>query len=412
MTLSIDEARGLHISDLRRHPSEVARCQLALRMEGTDTVLGVLQTLGYCYRGTGGWWITAYADGQNRLGFVNNAKGIAVITSIVLSPAVVEALTIPNQVPGPQVSGAAAWTSPDVGEARNASAPNGWVQLLVDLRMDARGAPYTAERSVVPPAVPCTARVIRWGLATCYQGLPGEPGYTALDPAPDHPKLPLSDWPCSKEIRRRMAAVADRRLHDLAHTLGARTNHDIATLLPVAVRPPAADLCRAQAAVSVSRGYDFDYADPADVAHTAVHHEVIREILREYGVSWVAWWETSRASSSYYGLIEQLCRTVVVPRLIPIAAAIRTALEPLMPRTPEPGQQAHMPRWALHRQMEPMVAACVRPLLDPLLKHFDLDESFERPARKELLSVYYSEGPVEVSFPHPITLGGCAQVES
>ncbi len=394
--IAVDTARGMHVGELRRlRDDPVARRQVELRDAGTDIVLGVLDGLGYRYSGTGGWHITAYATPEHMLGLVNIAKGIAVLTSVPLDSHIVEALTVPDQANGPQTSGAAAWTSPDAGEGRRASAPDGWMQLLVDVRADVRGEHYTAARRTPAPLITCRARVVRWGLATCYEGRPGDPGPRSLDVIGE--LEPIYDWPVDREIRRRMAAVADDRLCALARRLAGVAGVDLESYL---TRPGSPDLAGAWSAATLPR-HPFGYAGARDVA-TSVTYAAPQRLLREHGVTWCAAWETSRVvGASYHSLLEQLLRRILVQRLEPIAAAIRDQLEPLSEMTPSPGQQEHMPLHALHGAMEPAVAASIEPIAKRLIGDFDFDaRTMTRPVRAELLAIYYSAGPVVVDIPH------------
>jgi len=396
--IAVDAARGMHVGELRRlRDDPVARRQVELRDAGTDIVLGVLDGLGYRYSGTGGWHITAYATPEHMLGLVNIAKGIAVLTSVPLDSHIVEALTVPAQATGPQVSGAAAWTSPDAGEGHRASAPEGWVQLFVDVRASARGEPYTAARRTPAPRITCRARVVRWGLATCYEGRPGDPGPRCLDPREGDEMEPIADWPVDRQIRRRMAAVADDRLRALAMRLAVVAGVD---LEPYLARPHSPGLSSARRAAALPY-HPFGYAGARDVA-TSVTYAAPHRLLREHGVTWCAAWETNHvAGASYHSLLEQLLRRILVQRLEPIAAAIREQLEPLSDMTPAPGQQEHMPLHALHAAMEPAVAASIDPIAKRLLGYFDLDtRKMTRPVRAELLAIYYSAGPVVVDIPH------------
>ena len=119
---------------------------------GAAAIRGVLASFGYTYSGTGGWHITAYATPDQRRGFVNICRGVAMLTSYTLDAEMIEALTVPGQGDGPQVSGA--------GGSMAASAPPGWIQLLVDLRKDVGAVTELGEF--------VTARIVAWCLDTCY----------------------------------------------------------------------------------------------------------------------------------------------------------------------------------------------------------------------------------------------------
>ena len=133
--------------------ADEAKKHLARRREGQRIVHSVLSACGLVYTGTAGWHVTAYITPDMTVGLVDIARGIAVeATGVKMSPEIIEALTIPDQAEGCLASGAAAWTSPDAGVAelvatseggrslmlcvtgRRPSAPDGWKQLLVDVR--------------------------------------------------------------------------------------------------------------------------------------------------------------------------------------------------------------------------------------------------------------------------------------
>jgi len=208
---------------------------------------------------------------------------------------------------------------------------------------------------------------------------------------------PIADWPVDREIRRRMAAVADDHLRALARRLAGIAGVD---LEPYLTRPGSPDLAGSWSAAALPY-HPCGYAGGRDVATSAVF-DAPRRLLREHRVSWCAAWETSHVGgASYYSLLDQLLWRILVQRLDPIAAAIREQLEPLSDMTPAPGQQAHMPLHALHSAMEPAVAAAIDPIAKRLIGDFDFDpRTMTRPVRAELLEIYYSAGPVVVDIPH------------
>jgi len=208
---------------------------------------------------------------------------------------------------------------------------------------------------------------------------------------------PIADWPVDREIRRRMAAVADDHLRSLARRLAGVAGVD---LEPHLTRPRSPDLAGAWSAAALPH-HPFGYAGARDVA-TSVTYAAPQRLLREHGVTWCAAWETNHvAGASYHSLLEQLLRRILVQRLEPIAAAIREQLDPLSDMTPAPGQQEHMPLHALHAAMEPAVAASIDPIAQRLIGDFDFDtRTMTRPVRDELLAIYYSAGPVVVDIPH------------
>uniref|UniRef100_UPI003F496990 helix-turn-helix transcriptional regulator n=1 Tax=Amycolatopsis sp. CA-096443 TaxID=3239919 RepID=UPI003F496990 len=140
---------------------------------GKQLVCDALAALGHSYDGTGGWHILPAVTADRRLGFVNIAAGVAVTTTITVPRAIVAALTVADQKPGPLFSGAAKWAAPDPGEAARAEFPAGWLQLAVDVR-------HSAEPVSSPRPIELAAKVTSWCLTTCY-GERGEPGAAALD---------------------------------------------------------------------------------------------------------------------------------------------------------------------------------------------------------------------------------------
>lgn len=189
--------RDLHSSELTSLPTEEARRHLDLRREGTALVLGGLEALGLSYTGTGGWHLAACRTTDGCLGFVNTATGCALATQLAVGDALLDALTVPEQGPGQVASGAAAWTSPDVGEPQRLTLPSGWVQLLVDVR----------RLDVDPATLPLdelAPRMVAWCLPTVY-GRRGRPGWARLDGL--EATLPTDAWPFTKAQRSRCAEV-------------------------------------------------------------------------------------------------------------------------------------------------------------------------------------------------------------
>ncbi len=184
----------------------IAKRQLELRRAGGAIVRGTLRTMGYVWTGTGGWHIIPMISMDNRIGFVDSARGMAVLTEQTLAPEGREALTTPNQGEGVKASGAAAWSSPDVGEGWRASAPAGWVQLVTDIRTFADKSHSDAYKVDIPQV---RWRVHAFGLKTCYSGddagkAVGFPGLAKLDGGFEMPK-----WGTVRPMPREAVAALD-----------------------------------------------------------------------------------------------------------------------------------------------------------------------------------------------------------
>lgn len=385
------EVRGLHITELRKRTDAIAQRHLALRNAGTDMVLGALQTLGHTYRGSSGWWITAYATPGHTLGLVNNAKGFAVLTDLRLDAAIVEALTVPDQRPGPQASGAAAWTSPDVGEAHHASAPTDWVQLLVDLRVSARGEPYSPERSTLPPAVSCRARVVRWGLATCYGGEIGKPGYDTLDPGAEGKRLPIEEWPCGdRDIRREMRNAGEAWLGDVMGSLSRLAG---ANLSPHTEMPTAQMLGEMAQAARSPLDTSFPYKNMTDADHLVFHAlgGVTETALREHGVTYISRGceRSTVMGCRYIDVIAALVNRILCAALTPIAGTLVAQITPFM-ASPSFSSWSSIGKFALVEALGKTATAIV----DQVLREVDV-----RAIEGKLIDIYYTNGPVVVDLP-------------
>lgn len=200
--LTLEVARALHTSDLRAvwGDQPLAQRQIELRETGGARVRGALVAAGHSYSGTAGWHIIPYVTPApaREVGYVDTARGRAYLTGVTLDDETIVALTVPGQGPGSQASGAAAWSSPDVGRGGSTEAPDGWVQLAVDIR--------THER--VEKMEPITPRLVAYGLVTCYsrRGAP----LTDL----------VSEWPLDEDQRDRVRAIARAWLESTLERLG------------------------------------------------------------------------------------------------------------------------------------------------------------------------------------------------
>ncbi len=375
--LTVDDCRVLHIGNLiRDHSSDpVAAEQIRLREEGTRLVLGTLKALGYKYTASNGWWISAFAAPKRSLGFVNTSKGIAVLTDVQLPPDVIEALTIPEQGAGQVASGAAAWTYPDAGEPRHSSAPDGWTQLLVDVRASVEGVAVTD--------VACCAHVIMWGLPTCYDGERGPAGYECLDPLAEKPSIAAEDWPCPTTIRQRLAERAEIWLKETAENLARIADVDISTMTvseAVQFAGPREPF-RAETPTQIAR------RDVVDAINATVNREIV-EALRAHRFNLVARWESAQTvGCRYWDLLKYLCERILVNRLSPAAEVLREHLTPLIPQRPNYDETGYKIR-PLLKDMAPHVLSLV---LTPINVE---------PVDRELMGIYYSDGPVAVRIPH------------
>jgi hypothetical protein len=402
--LTVDHARTLHARELREVYGDLplARGQLELREQGAALVPGVLRAMQVEYRNTSGWHVVACATPEGQLGLVDITHGMAIQTSVEIAPAVVEALTVPDQSSGPQVSGAAAWTSPDAGAGKRASAPDGWVQLLVDVRVDVQDA-------TVADVGAMTARVVRWGLATCYESRQGEPGWTSLD-GRGETRLPAQEWPATLEQRREMQAVAVRGLDAIARRL--------AELADAPAVAEALDRSRAG-----GTGSDIDGAikavpqwprgghDAKRAVWSATCHvtaPVVEDALKEAGAARLAsaageFGAERVVGLRYYDLLCYLLEVVLAQRLLPAAEALAPQLAPLI-RTAGPGEQAHAGDWQLYHQT-----------LTPLMQRLAVDvaplvlrdaREIAREALAGVTAAYLARGPVVVDIPVKIQPAG------
>jgi hypothetical protein len=367
-TTAPDELRRMNLAEVMRlaDTDPTAAQHLALRTRGEHIVRGALAHLGHRYTGTNGWHIGAYAT-PTRLGFVNIATGVAVETDITLDADVIEATTIPDQEAGPQVSGAVAWTYPDPGEAHRASAPRGWVQLMVDVRD--LGGP------IEPLAT--RAHVVAWGLATCYEGRPGKPGYTGLDSFGAG-----LDWPVTEattEVRR----IAEEALGDIARDLAAHVPEAAAALPDV----PAAS----RAARGAWRRFTYDAAAAAEHA-LGIGAE--RELLDDAHVTAL----NALRDDDYdvigartYDLIRVLVQRILTDRLVPAAELLAIHLGPLRTEDGRPTEAWRV----LSRQIASLIPSLGEALLSEIA-------SQARRAIDAATAAYTAYGPISVRIPiHP-----------
>ena len=164
-----NEARQRSNHELRevQDHDEVARNQLCLRRAGRETVLGVLAQAGERHSGTGGWQIIACVSPANHyIGWVNTARGRAYLSNVCLTGSMVEALTVPEQDEGAVTSGAPGFASAAVAGSRTVEIPDGWTQLLTDVRR-LQGDSTPTEEGLVENL---TWDLVAYGLRTCYEG--------------------------------------------------------------------------------------------------------------------------------------------------------------------------------------------------------------------------------------------------
>lgn len=316
--LTIDGARGMHSRDLRQiwGGDPLADRQVALRQSGASTVRSVLAALGPRPSGTGGWHLTAYVTPRGQIGYVDTARGVAVLTSSTLSDQEAEALTVPDQPEGPQVSGAAAWCAPDPGEARVASAPAGWVQLACDLR-----APRGTE---VEPAEAVSSETVAWGLRTCYGRL-GRPGLDGLDAREPTVDVRIG---ASPEAVAAMEQVAERWLRktsmQLAEMAGCRA------AIEEALRQGIRSAIRAAA----ENSEPAPSYTPASAVVTALDcGRLSRAILRQLGVARIAGIAGERRlgvtpGGRWYDLAQHLVERVLRRDLLPHSEQLAAAMLP------------------------------------------------------------------------------------
>ena len=196
--MEIQEARSMHATDLAKSSSSVAQHQLSLREAGGALVRGALAAAGERHTGTGGWHIIPYVTPDGVVAYVDTAHGRAYVTSVRLDAETIEALTMPDQTPGAKASGAAVWSYPDAGGGAS-EAPDGWMQLLVDIRL----------HSPVADVVSAAPELVAYGLVTCYSHRRG-------DPIDKH----VSDWPLDEEQRRRVRQIAEEWLLSARERVG------------------------------------------------------------------------------------------------------------------------------------------------------------------------------------------------
>lgn len=387
--LTIDHARTLHAADLESIYRDVpiARDQLQLRRRGTGIVRAALRALGHEYSGSGGWHITAYATDRSKLGFINLAHGVAVETDVQLDTAMVEALTIPEQGEGPKASGAAAWTTPDAGEGRRASAPPGWVQLLVDVRVSASGGKDVSLERV-------SARVVCWGLRTCYTSYPnnepelGHPGYVDLG-CDSKRRLPIAEWPMvNADVRREMRAIGAKWLDSVARKLAvlAGCADGVSAALDGLPRADMEGAIKATDAYGVRR-YAYDAATAADSCCGIPTTTVVRDALRECGVARIsAGCDVSDVGGlMYYDLIGYLLQRAIVQRLTPVAEVLWSQMAPLVPSR-EDG-------WDIYMRIQPVLTGLATEFATDLLRGVH-DEA--RATEDAIVAAYYVNAPVSV----------------
>lgn len=394
--LTVDLARTLHSSDLSRvyGDLEIAKSQRELRERGAQTARAALKALGYTFEGTGGWHVLPHVTPAGRLGYVNTTQGIAVETSIRLEPELVEAITVPGQPEGPQASGAAAWASPDAGEARRATAPKGWTQLLVDLR---GGADLELGRF--------RAWVAAWGLATCYESRRGEPGVTYLCPRGEERLVP-AEWPMTDERRGELTEIAERHLAAIAANVARLESEDVALDVEKALAKPFGDqpVAFASRGIDAPRfpirdtraahdslnplrkrvdGYNADGALMATVSRYTSSHDVVREALRESGISRLALFERSNVGGArIFDVIADALSLVLYRRL---EQASKALWEVFVGKADVTSQHtlAHQARLA------PIAKELAGQLLAPCAE-------LARSAYAEVLEAYYADGHIEI----------------
>ena len=403
----MSELRSMHWAEVRRLADggdAAATRHLASCNEGTGLVRGALAALGYRYTGTGGWWISAFAAPSGMLGLVNTAKGIAVETDVALSAEVIMACTTPDQGEGQVSSGAAAWTSPDAGEPHRRSAPDGWVQLLVDVRESVRDG-------VVTPEMRVAARVIAWGLPTCYDGARGTPGHDALDPEPGAVMIEPEAWPWDSERRERTHRVGVAWLDGLARRMAEMVGigGPVASALDSrrAEEPtlPDRDIGAAIRAVGRSEPGVYTPGGALFGAANRTTSPVIAQALRDCGVTRVAdlcgdIWTDRVVGLRYYDIIGALVERLLLVRLLPVAETTWSAYEPMVPTPRRDRDKMYSSDWWLsHATMEP--------ILQPIAAHYVAlmmqpyaDEA--RSCADEMIASYLGGQPIAVDIvPRP-----------
>lgn len=352
--------REMHTRDLLRG-DEAAQRHAEIRVRAGARIRGALHAMGVHYRATSGWQTIAMVTPDRRLGFVNTAKGVAVETDLTLSGEAIEALTVPDQGTGPKVSGAAAWSCPDVGEPHHTSAPEGWTQLITDLRDSTDEARrHTAEELPISDVRP---RVVRWGLATCYDGEPGRPGPTHIEPGiHDEHTLAPGDWPY-EDRHRAMVEIGMPWLRGLAARLARDAGRD-----DVAEPLDAGDVVGAHRTLYEGPwelgGYGYDAAKAARMGLGVGKDGVAWKALRRSGVLEVAHLAGElgpRGASVGHRVVEiarAMLERVMVQRLEPVAEAIWSSLAPYLegPREDRRPSELYQVTEARIRDMAPGVA--------------------------------------------------------
>lgn len=383
--LTIERARTLHSGELAAYGElPLARRQLALRRKGTGLVRAALKALGHEYNGSSGWWITACATPTGTLGLINIAHGVAVETDVCLEAELIEALTIPDQGEGVKASGAAAWTAPDAGEGHRASAPSGWTQLLVDVRKGAGESEQCELDSV-------SARVVMWGLQTCY-GRPGAPGYTLLDGPMYESKSrqPIQEWPMEWEVRKTIRCIGTTWMDQVARRLSELAG--CATEVGAALDAPDSNIHqRVVAAVRATGVYGWHSQgyDAVGAARSSCNSisDFLPQALRECGVSRIsaACDISETGGSRYYDLIRAALQRAVLQRLIPVAEALWAQMAPLVPSR-EDG-------WDMHQRIQPVLTHLGSEIAKDVLRGVGAGADATDAA---IVAAYYANGPVVV----------------
>lgn len=343
--------------------------------------------MGLEYHGTGGWHVTAYATPEGRLGFVNNAHGVAVTTAIELRDELVEAVTVPDQSAGMQASGAAAWTSPDAGvaelvedtdgvmrlakPAQMPGVPDGWIQLLVDVRSGVGSPPEVTLGAV-------RARVVMWGLRTCY-GHAGRPGYTSL--AADA-RLSPADWPATYEIQTAMCAIGAPWLRETAQRVAALAGRGD----EVTAALNTGDMAGAIKATGAYAWHPFAY-DVANAVRSSVDstRNITLDALRSCGVDRISA-ACDVSETGGYDLIGYALQSAIVMRLAPVAEAIWAQMSPLVPDRGD----GH----TLYMRVQSVLSGLAAELAKDLLRGIDAAET-----EQAIVAAYYADGPVAVDIP-------------
>jgi len=123
------------------------------------------------------WDIVPFTTGDNRLGFVNVNKGIAVSTDFILDPETVNALAAPQREKAPYIE-----------------TPPGWVQLHCDIEAMEEGS----------NPLKVKAEVVAYGLMTCNNSRHAPT--VAFD---SHKIVDPREWDFTEEQRRRVLALVE-----------------------------------------------------------------------------------------------------------------------------------------------------------------------------------------------------------